>query len=61
MIVHDKKQVKEIRISLNNWPNQSYWSTVESRFKKARSKKESRFKKESQFKKDCCYNRFFSA
>ena len=29
-------------------------STVESRFKKAR------FKKESRFKKDCCYNRFFS-
>jgi hypothetical protein len=29
-------------------------STVRSRFKKAR------FKKESQFKKDCCYNRFFS-
>ena len=29
-------------------------STVESRFKKAR------FKKESRFKKDCWYNRFFS-
>ena len=29
-------------------------STVHSRFKKAR------FKKESQFKKDCCYNRFLS-
>ena len=28
-------------------------STVESRFKKAR------FKKESRFKKDCWYNRFF--
>ena len=28
--------------------------TVESRFKKAR------FKKESRFKKDCWYNRFFS-
>ena len=28
--------------------------TVESRFKKAR------FKKESRFMKDCCYNRFFS-
>ena len=30
------------------------FSTVESRFKKAR------FKKESRFKKDCGYNRFFS-
>ena len=28
--------------------------SVESRFKKAR------FKKESRFKKDCCYNQFFS-
>ena len=34
--------------------------TVESRFKKARFKKESQFKKESRFKKDCWYNRFFS-
>ena len=32
---------------------QSINSTVESRFKEAR------FKKESRFKKDCCYNRFF--
>ena len=32
----------------------NYVTTVESRFKKAR------FKKESRFKKDCCYNRFFS-
>ena len=30
------------------------FDTVESRFKKAR------FKKESRFKKDCWYNRFFS-
>ena len=30
-----------------------YSSTVETRFKKAR------FKKESRFKNDCCYNRFF--
>ena len=34
-------------------PNQ-LCTTVSSRFKKAR------FKKESLFKKDCCYNLFFS-
>ena len=56
LLLTNKTGLPLLQIGLWNLTSTIYpiTSTVSSRFKKAR------FKKDSQFKKDCCYNRFFS-